>query len=523
MIRGGKDDKDKVLHWNREEEKNSLELLIPKSQNKKDELEREITYLKKQEGNFLSKSEELKRQEGQVRKEINNTEREEALLAKEKEYLEANIDKLNKSLYSFIKEKGNIDDRRDRLIKELEEITNTSVALNDKLKNMKDKSRHLLDEKDLTINMLTQQEIEYNKIIEQKNYILERIKQTKIELSKIREDISQRNEKNMELDELLAELEESKEEELIKNDYLARNSRDNSMEYEKVKNAYNEILARKTELEKEEQNLKGKNHKLERQKHRYELEKTRVNSEIDHQVNLFKDKFGAMPEDEEDIPDFNEAEILEKVEIIKDDIDKMGHVRVGAIDELERLSERVNFLHSQEEDLKKGEESLKEILNEIDERIKHKFIDAMEKIRDNFKETFVELFGGGQSLIRFTDQNNILESGIEIDAQPPGKNLKNISLMSSGEKTLTAIALIFAIFKFKPAPFYFLDEIESSLDDSNLDRFTEFMAKASQQSQFILITHRRRTMEKANLVYGVTMPESGVSRIISLKLDQQAS
>jgi len=126
-------------------------------------------------------------------------------------------------------------------------------------------------------------------------------------------------------------------------------------------------------------------------------------------------------------------------------------------------------------------------------------------------------------LLKLTDPDSLLESGIEIIAQPPGKKLQNISLLSTGEKTLTAVALIFAILQYKPAPFYLLDEIESSLDDANLSRFNAYLKKASRSAQFILITHRRRTMEEADILYGVTMPEEGVSKIVSLELDQKVS
>jgi chromosome segregation protein len=201
-------------------------------------------------------------------------------------------------------------------------------------------------------------------------------------------------------------------------------------------------------------------------------------------------------------------------------IKELGDVNVGAIKEYENVKERYDFLTEQRSDLLEAIDSLVKIIDDMDSIIKRNFKESFDKIMINFEEAFRALFGGGSAELRLEDPSNPLETGIEIVAQPPGKKLQNINLMSGGEKTLTAIALMFAILKAKPTPFCILDEVEASLDDANIDRFVRYL-KSFEDIQFTLVTHQKATMEYADVLYGVTMPEQGVSRVISLKLGDE--
>jgi chromosome segregation protein len=167
----------------------------------------------------------------------------------------------------------------------------------------------------------------------------------------------------------------------------------------------------------------------------------------------------------------------------------------------------------------KSRESLLQVIAEIAESMKQQFITEFYKINENFNEVFVQLFGGGQAQLVLSDADNILESGIEIIARPPGKKLQNLMLLSGGERALTAIALLFAILKMKPAPFCVLDEIDAALDDANVDRYASFLKEFAKTTQFIIVTHRKGTMESADCLYGVSMEDSGVSKLISVKLE----
>ena len=202
---------------------------------------------------------------------------------------------------------------------------------------------------------------------------------------------------------------------------------------------------------------------------------------------------------------------------LKSRIKALGDVNVGAIAEYETVSERYEFLTGQRADILEATDSLKKIIEDMDKTIKAKFKESFDQVVVHFEEIFGQLFGGGHAELRLDDENNPLESGIEIIAQPPGKKLQNINLLSGGEKTMTAIALMFAVLKTKPTPFCILDEVEAALDDANIERFAKYL-KTFDDIQFTLVTHQKATMEHADVLYGVTMPEQGISKVLSLNM-----
>ena len=204
---------------------------------------------------------------------------------------------------------------------------------------------------------------------------------------------------------------------------------------------------------------------------------------------------------------------------LKRTIRELGNINLDAIEEYDKVNERYTFLTKQQEDLKNAENTLLSIIDEMDSIMQEEFMKTFKVIRENFSSTFKELFRGGTADLKLTDPNNILETGIEIVASPPGKSLKSISLLSGGEKTFTAISLLFAILKSRPLPFCILDEVEAALDDVNVDSFGNYLKTFTNKTQFILITHKKRTMEYADVLYGITMQESGVSKLVSVKLE----
>jgi chromosome segregation protein len=213
-------------------------------------------------------------------------------------------------------------------------------------------------------------------------------------------------------------------------------------------------------------------------------------------------------------------EIMSRITTLREKIDALGPVHVGAIDEYQELLHRYEFLTREEKDLLTAKTQLTEVIHSIDKTTTQMFVEAFEEIRANFQEVFRRLFGGGRADLILTEENSVLDCGIDIIAQPPGKKPTHISLLSGGEKALTAIALLFGIFMRKPSPVCILDEIDAPLDDKNIERFKELVREFSQQTQFIIITHNKQTMALANTIYGVTMEEEGVSRLVSLKLDE---
>ena len=215
--------------------------------------------------------------------------------------------------------------------------------------------------------------------------------------------------------------------------------------------------------------------------------------------------------------DFVMSSSVKESREIRNRIRELGDVNVGAIKEYASVSERYKFLTEQRADIVTAIDELKKIISDMDNTIKTRFKENFDQIVENFEEIFKELFGGGYAELRMEDENNPLESGIEIVAQPPGKKLQNINLMSGGEKTMTAIALMFAVLKTKPTPFCILDEVEAALDDANIERFSKYLRKFT-GIQFALVTHQKATMEHADVLYGVTMPEQGISKVLSLRL-----
>ncbi len=261
---------------------------------------------------------------------------------------------------------------------------------------------------------------------------------------------------------------------------------------------------------------------LERKQARLEVEQGRVEVELQAVLDRLRESWELDFEAAEKLaqPLVDSVQAQTEVQKLKEKVSALGMVNLGAIDECERVQERVDFLVRQRHDLLEGEKDLLRVIREMDSRIGEKFAATFAIISENFGLVFKELFGGGRAQLRLTDQDNLLEAGIEIMAQPPGKKLQHLSLLSGGEKALTAIALLFAFLKVKPTPFCILDEIEASLDEVNLARFTEYLCKLSGETQFVLVSHRKKTMELADILYGVTMEEAGVSKLISVRLKE---
>jgi len=222
----------------------------------------------------------------------------------------------------------------------------------------------------------------------------------------------------------------------------------------------------------------------------------------------------------EELPeDFDLDESRIKADELRDRLENFGAVNMLAVDELAEAEERHIFLTSQQQDIIDAIATAEEALREIKERSRARFKHAFEAINENFTQFFQELFGGGRGEMTLLEAEDILEAGIEVVAQPPGKRLQNILLLSGGEKAMAAIALVLAIFKYRPSPFCLLDEVDAPLDEANVGRFVSKIADMSEKTQFIVITHNKRTMEAARALYGVTMQEPGVSKIVSVKFD----
>ena len=255
------------------------------------------------------------------------------------------------------------------------------------------------------------------------------------------------------------------------------------------------------------------------QKYQLEIKKAKNDTQLDNMKDKLWNEFEISYAQAGDLrkEEFAMSSAVKESREIRKELKEIGDVNVGAIEEYKQVSKRYEFLTEQREDILKAMEELEDLVNNLDKTIMRSFKENFNKVEENFENVFEELFGGGYAELRMENENNPLESGIEIVAQPPGKKLQNINLMSGGEKTMTAIALMFAVLKTKPTPFCILDEIEAALDDKNIDKFSQYLRKFA-ETQFALITHQKATMEHADVLYGITMPERGISKVLSLRM-----
>jgi chromosome segregation protein len=290
----------------------------------------------------------------------------------------------------------------------------------------------------------------------------------------------------------------------------------------------NELNFTKEDITKNHKNFFQKREQLSKEMNELDKECFRLSNQLEKLSEHCDDKITYMWEEYEltyssamelklDVID-NMPQAKKQITEIKSNMKSLGDVNVNAIEDFKNLSERFTFLGTQRDDLLKAEDTLLGIIKELDDEMRKQFDEKFQAIRQQFDLVFKELFGGGKATLELTADEDILEAGIIITAQPPGKKLQNMMQLSGGEKALTAISLLFAIQNLKPSPFCLLDEIEAALDDANVKRYAKYLHKLTKDTQFIIITHRRGTMAVADILYGITMQEKGVSTLVSVNL-----
>ena len=313
-----------------------------------------------------------------------------------------------------------------------------------------------------------------------------------------------------------------KEEELIEK-YHEKSALKEQIE-NKIKSLTKEIDSLKDKIEQDQANDKLKNarlRELEKENHDLDLVMSRLDVKLDNMLETLNTEYELTYEKAKNdyVLDIEPDEARKKVNTYRANIKRIGMVNLAAIEEYERVSTRYEFLSSQREDLLHAEESLLDIMRDMDEVMKEEFKTTFDQIKIEFQKVFKELFNGGHADLNLTAPDDLLNTGIEIVASPPGKKLTTISLLSGGEKTLTAISLLFAILNVRPTPFCLFDEVEAALDEANVVRFGNYLDNYRDKTQFLIITHKKKTMEYANTLYGITMQESGVSKLVSVKLE----
>ncbi len=399
-----------------------------------------------------------------IKYEIDDNERRYNLLANKNKELSKEISSLDRELEAYTSKLYNYQNEKVELESKLETLKN-SIINNKKIKE--EKEREL---KDLT--SITSEEKEEDNIINNLSKVKDKISNVarEIDLLKIEEE---------DLNNTINEIEE--------------NSKSN--------NNY---------INKKEKELNNLNILVNRIDVKLETLLNDLTTDYNMTFDYAKDNYKL---------DLEEEEAKKEVIRLKEELNLIGEVNPTAPEEYEKAKERYDFLNNQKNDLVNAEDTLYDIIKEMDSVMKDKLLVTFDEIRKEFKTVYRELFKGGRAELTLTNPDNILETGIEIKAEPPGKKLQSISLLSGGEKTFTAISLLFAILNVRPVPFCLFDEVEAALDDANVEAFGNYLKKYRDNTQFIIITHKKKTMEYADILYGITMQESGVSKIVSVKLE----
>lgn len=375
-------------------------------------------------------------------------------------------------------------------------------------------------EADVISEEITDARISVNSCEKEKNHVDSMVERIKASVSEINLDISSRKKR---LEDMAAEKESILSGGGDTDDLI----REKESEKQLIEDRLEEMIRQKAdlsgeslELNSEKESVDTKLAGLRNQKYELEIKNAKNETQLDTYKDRLWEDFGVsyIQAMEFKSDNFVMSVAVKENRKLKNRLKDLGEVNVGAIEEYETVKERYDFLINQREDIREAVDGLNKIIGDMDHTIRHKFKTSFDKIVVNFEEMFRELFGGGHAELRLSDEKDPLEASIDIVAQPPGKRLQNINLLSGGEKTLTAIALMFAVLKAKPTPFCILDEVEAALDDANIDRFIECLRKFD-GIQFTLVTHQKATMEHADSLYGVTMPEKGVSKVLSLNLE----
>ncbi len=484
---------DKLKKEKEEYEENIEDTLSIVSSLEKEIQEIEIVYATEKQ-KVVSEEEAIKKVEDRIsklREEQNTIKEQKDISNKKQEELNNKIKELeeeNSKLTDEINEYAILNKDNQKYIDDLKfDITNLKISVSsfdesaDSINEMLDRINLDIENTKTIINNKTEQR---STIVDENSELEEKIKKIELEIEKLKQNFSNSGKK----------VEELKNDRQIKNEKLDEIEENILEQMKKIEELKNQVI-------------------------KSDVKKAKLESERDQIINKMWEEYELTPGSATEYKKpTNAVEVQKQVNNLRNQIKDLGSINIDAIEEYKKLKERYDFMSEQRLDLEDTMTKLRKVIVELTEVMKEQFREKFRIINKNFSDVFKELFGGGKAELRLTDENDILESGIEIEVQPPGKKLQSMSLLSGGERAFTAIALLFAILKINPAPFCVLDEIEAALDDVNVYRFADYLKKFSSDTQFLVITHRKGTMEVADTVYGITMEENGISKLLSIDL-----
>ncbi|MBI0578463.1 chromosome segregation protein SMC [Neobacillus cucumis] len=422
----------------------------------------------------------------------------------------------------FFEERDRLTERKSELSDDLETYREKIAGLDELIAKLTEQKTNDLSSKETLTNEMNELKVEFASKNEQLTSAKERFSITKEDLAESEEKLAILSD---DLQLLSSEMTSSSSGEERLEEQVVRKQQDKQETIELISSRRKERLELQTvleDLELEAKELKRLHRGMTEVLKDEEVKINRLDVELENRLSHLREEYllsfeGAKEQFPLMVPI---EEARKRVKLIKLAIEELGNVNLGAIEEYERVSERYEFLNEQKNDLQEAKETLFQVIEEMDLEMKKRFEQTFEGIRNHFEPVFRALFGGGRADLRLTEPEDLLNTGVEIVAQPPGKKLQNLGLLSGGERALTAIALLFSILKVRPVPFCILDEVEAALDEANVHRFSQYLKRYSLETQFIVITHRKGTMEEADVLYGVTMQESGVSKLVSVRLEE---
>ncbi|MCI8636946.1 MAG: chromosome segregation protein SMC [Clostridia bacterium] len=501
---------------------------------------REIEKLEKEIKELKVKIENLEKEKQEYETSIQETLENSTSLEKELQEIDINYATEKQKVVAIDENIEKAQSRLNKLKEEQETLENQKKEASDKKQELEKQIQELTEETEkLTaiISEFAKLNQDNQKYVDDLNYDITNLKISVSSFDESESSIQEMQERiNQEIENANKSIRNKKEQiEKITHDNFELEQSIKEIK-EKIKQIKEEVNTSGEKIEELKKNRIDKNEKLSKQEEeitskfniiedlkaqivKIDVKKTKLEEDINTIINKMWEEYELTPNNagEYKKPE-NVANTQKQVNNLRNQLRNLGSVNVDSIEEYKNLKERYDFMSEQRVDLEDTMSKLRKIISEMTTTMKEQFQKQFAIINKNFEEVFKELFGGGNASLKLEDEENILECGIEIAVQPPGKKLQNMMLLSGGEKAFTAIALLFAILKINPAPFCVLDEIEAALDDVNVYRFAEYLKKFSKDTQFLVITHRKGTMEAADTVYGVTMEENGISKLLSMKL-----
>ncbi|NRO92136.1 chromosome segregation protein SMC [Lactobacillus helveticus] len=447
-----------------------------------------------------------------------NQEKEVKRLQDANTLYESRVKERNDHIVELQKQIADANDKQTLLSKQGEEKKSRMNELQSRIKNFNNLSQRV--------------QSELSKLDPQIAVFANKLENLAVQEKDKRNQIDNNQKQAADLKEKLASLNQNGELSVKKNADLKNQKTKIKQKHEELQNRLNELSSQLGQFDAQINQLDqvaSRNYDLRKdaaiEQEDYSVKIAKFNSLIDQRLETLRDDYAltfeaAIAQAEGKNDQETRDKLAKSVKLHRMSIEDIGPVNLDSIQEYEDVKKRYDFLNGQQNDLLKARDDLEKSMNELDEEVKSRFKATFEAVAESFKNIFPLVFGGGKAKLELTEPNNLLETGIEIIAQPPGKKLQRLSLLSGGERALTAITLLFAILQVNPVPFCLLDEVEAALDDANVTRFAQFLLKYDLKTQFIVITHRRGTMKQADQLYGVVMQESGVSQVLSVSLKE---